>query len=402
METKAELEDFAKLFKEVESAKKEWEHTMDCVDAIIVLVNPTGAIKRCNKALKDFVQKPFSEILGSSLEDCLVEMNAGSIDLAEKHAEIFCGKTGQWFAVNCYPYFSDTNEMGAGIVVTMNDISLLKQLSEDLLEINKTLRATQTQMLQQEKMASVGQLAAGVAHEINNPMGFVTSNLGVAKRYIVRFAEFIDLQSRALEKAGLAEEINTTRRKLKIDFMLDDIGELLKESLEGAARVKDIVKNLKSFSHVDKAESVATNINEGIDATLNVIWNELKYKTTVHKKYGKLPLLVCNPQELNQVFMNILINAAQAIHEKGDIIISTGVENNWIKIVITDTGQGIPADKLEHIFEPFFTTKDVGKGTGLGLSICYDLVKKHNGSISVDSEVGRGTSFTIYLPLQEV
>lgn len=276
----------------------------------------------------------------------------------------------------------------------------VEELIAELELKNKTLKNTQAQMLQSEKMASVGQLAAGVAHEINNPMGFITSNLGSLQKYIDKLRQFIDLQTEIIADLNAEDRIKEARKKLKIDFLLEDTDDLLTESLSGAKRVSEIVKNLKSFSRVDAEETALTNLNDCLDSTLKVIWNELKYKAKIIKEYSDLPQTLCNPQELNQVFINILINAAHAIDEQGEISLRTWVDGEWIKVAFSDTGQGIPADKLERIFEPFYTTKPVGKGTGLGLSICYDLLKKNGGDIQVASEVGHGTTFTLSIPLK--
>lgn len=283
------------------------------------------------------------------------------------------------------------------------DILAKRSVEELIAELelkNKTLKSTQAQMLQSEKMASVGQLAAGVAHEINNPMGFITSNLGSLQKYIAKLHQFIDLQTETLADLNAEDRIKEARKKLKIDFLFEDTDDLLTESLSGAKRVSEIVKNLKSFSRVDAEETALTDLNDCLDSTLKVIWNELKYKAKIVKEYADLPQTLCNPQELNQVFINILINAAHAIEEKGEICLRTWVDGEWIKVALSDTGQGIPADKLERIFEPFYTTKPVGKGTGLGLSICYDLIKKIGGDIQVASKVGHGTTFTLSIPLK--
>jgi len=282
----------------------------------------------------------------------------------------------------------------------LRDKDALLKFADSLKKVNDELKNTQAQMLQREKMASVGQLAAGVAHEINNPMGFITSNLSTLEKYVAKFTEFIAVQSEALASVGAADKVQDARKKLKLDFLIEDTGDLLHESLDGAKRVTEIVRNLKSFSRVDEAAVNPANINDCIETTLKIIWNELKYKTKVYKEYGDLPDTLCNSQELNQVFMNILVNAAQAIEKQGDITIRTWEEENTIKIAISDTGGGIAADKLNRIFEPFFTTKEVGKGTGLGLSICYDIMKKHEGEIAVESEVGKGTTFTVILPVK--
>jgi two-component system NtrC family sensor kinase len=268
------------------------------------------------------------------------------------------------------------------------------------------LKMVQSQVLQQEKMASIGQLAAGVAHEINNPMGFIISNLNTLKRYLERVSEYMTVQTAAVqrcsEKCGnsnILAEIAETRKALKIDYITEDLDNLIKESLEGADRVKKIVQDLKNFSRVDESEFKAADINSGLESTINIVWNELKYKATLVKEYGDIPLTVCNPGQLNQVFMNLLVNAAHAIEKQGEIRVRTWFERGLINITISDSGTGISEENQKRIFEPFFTTKEVGKGTGLGLSIAYDIIKKHNGMIKVDSEVGKGTTFKISIPV---
>ena len=251
-------------------------------------------------------------------------------------------------------------------------------------------------------MASIGQLAAGVAHEINNPMGFITSNLGTLARYQQKLFEYQQTLENFLDEAGneaIKQRAFEQRKKLKIDYLRDDIDDLLSESKEGAERVRDIVQNLKGFSRVDQAEYANVDLNDCLDKTLSIAANEIKYKAQVEKDYGALPLISCFPQQLNQVFLNLLVNAAQAIEGKGVICISTHDLGEWVQIDITDNGSGIPAENLEKIFEPFFTTKEVGKGTGLGMSISYEIIQKHGGDIQVASEVGQGTTFSITLPV---
>ncbi|MEW6518999.1 MAG: ATP-binding protein [Thermodesulfobacteriota bacterium] len=271
------------------------------------------------------------------------------------------------------------------------------------------LHEAQSRILQQEKMASVGQLAAGVAHEINNPTGFIISNLNTLRKYVARLVEFQHFQQEALARfaviapetgRNILAEVDQQRKTLKIGLLTADLDSLIQESLEGGDRVKRIVQNLKSFARVDDQEEKMANINDGLESTLNIIWNELKYKATVTKKYGEIPQILCNPGQLNQVFMNLLVNAAQAIEKRGEIHLETRREDDFLVIVISDSGCGIPEKTLSRIFEPFFTTKEVGKGTGLGLSICYDIVKKHGGEIGVASRVGQGSRFTIRLPIR--
>ena len=290
---------------------------------------------------------------------------------------------------------------------------LEKMVNERTAELKKALsnlQNTQSQLLQSEKLASIGQLAAGVAHEINNPVGFVKSNLGTLNEYQQDLTKLLD-QYRMLETTlgkekdmegdgalqKALENIQKSKDEIDLSFILDDFKNVINESLEGMARVAKIVSDLKDFAHVDKAELEHADINKGIESTLNVVWNELKYKARVIKDLGKIPLVKCYPQRINQVFMNILINAAQAIEDKGEIRITTRADNGHIDIRISDTGKGIPPDVLPKIFDPFFTTKEVGKGTGLGLNMAYNIIQKHKGSIDVESEVGKGTTFIIRL-----
>jgi two-component system NtrC family sensor kinase len=278
---------------------------------------------------------------------------------------------------------------------------ILEMKNRKLAQAYDELKATQAKILQQEKMASIGQLAAGVAHEINNPMGFISSNVATLGKYTERLAEYINAQQEAVASCASVETkkaLQDAWNRLKLDYITEDIKKLIAESLDGATRVKTIVQDLKNFSRVGEAEAKLADINECLDTTINIVWNELKYKATLKKDYGKLPLTVCWPQQLNQVFMNLLVNAAQAIESHGEITVRTWEENGSIFIAVTDTGCGIPEKSLSKIFEPFFTTKEVGKGTGLGLSITYDIVKKHHGEIIVQSEVGKGTIFTVRIP----
>ena len=279
----------------------------------------------------------------------------------------------------------------------------------------KALEDTQTQMLQSEKMASIGQLAAGVAHEINNPTGFVSSNLKTLTDYQEDIAELIekyqglmsqlanqDHQS-ALPQQTLSavEELKQFEKDIDVEFLMEDISDLIGDCREGIDRIKKIVIDLKDFAHPGEDTEQLADINSGIESTLNVVNNEIKYKATVHKEFGDIPAVKCIPQQLNQVFMNILVNAAQAIEKKGDIYIRTRSVSQNVEVTIRDNGSGIPQENLTRIFDPFFTTKDVGKGTGLGMNIAYNIVQKHNGTLHVDSELGKGTTFTITLPFGE-
>lgn len=267
---------------------------------------------------------------------------------------------------------------------------------------HEELKASQLKILQQEKMASIGQLAAGVAHELNNPMSFISSNLGTLEKYINRLVDFIRAQSEALKSVQdntALRKIDKKRLEVKLDYILEDARILLKESLDGSDRVKKIVHELNSFSRMDEEEYKKADINECIESAITIVWNELKYKSKLEKNYGSLPPTMCYPRQMNQVFVNLLINAVNAIVEKGVIAIKTWYQDGFILIDISDTGIGIPGKNLARIFEPFFTTKEAGKGTGLGLSITYEIIQRHKGEITVTSEAGKGTTFTIKIPV---
>lgn len=258
------------------------------------------------------------------------------------------------------------------------------------------IEEAQQQLLQSEKMAAIGQLAAGVAHEINNPVGFVNSNLGSLKTYVNQLLTVIS----AYESNDPAQ-ITEARQKADLDFLREDLPSLLSESQDGLSRVTKIVQDLKDFSRVDQADRQPSALNAALESTLNVVANEIKYKAEVVLELGEIPLVDCVPAQINQVFMNLLVNAAQAIPERGKIIVRSGLENNHVWFEIEDTGKGMSAEIQQRIFEPFFTTKPVGQGTGLGLSISYDIiVKKHSGRMDVRSKPDQGTCFRLWLPLQ--
>jgi len=283
---------------------------------------------------------------------------------------------------------------------------LLKQ-NQQLEQINQELQSTQEQLLQSEKMASVGQLAAGVAHEINNPIGFVGSNLGTLNEYITPYKRLSELVLEYMaskdktQRKQLASQLFSFAREQDLHYINQDIGELLQESIKGLERVTDIVKSLKQFAHVDTDDKQMFDLNECVTTTLNMVNNELKYHCQIETELAALPETAINVGKVIQVLTNLLINAGQAIEDSGFIYISTQVVDDNIQLKIKDTGKGIKPQDIKDIFNPFFTTKPVGQGTGLGLSICFDIIQEHGGNIRVASELGKGTCFTIELPVTE-
>lgn len=289
-----------------------------------------------------------------------------------------------------------------------NQVQELLQANEELKVLNAKLSATQDKLVQSEKLASIGQLAAGVAHEINNPIGYIFSNFGTLEGYLAQLFQMLAAYEAAeplLTNTPEGKLLRQIRHEIDLDYLKEDIPNLMRESREGISRVRKIVSDLKDFSRVGSSQEwVWANLHKGIDSTLNIVNNEIKYKAEVERHYGELPDVECLPSEINQVIMNLLINAAQAIHvSKGVIRVRTGtaseagIEQVWIEI--EDNGAGIPPEHISRIFDPFFTTKPVGKGTGLGLSLSYGIVQKHAGHIDVTSQPGQGTCFRITLPV---
>ncbi len=274
----------------------------------------------------------------------------------------------------------------------------------ELTQLNERLKSAQVQLLQSEKMASIGQLAAGVAHEINNPVGFVNSNMGALEKYIADMFEVIAAYESAEKTVDNKrfEDVAKIKKGMDYPYLVEDIPNLLKESQDGLVRIKRIVQDLMDFSHVDESNWQYANLEQGMDSTLNILANEIKYKANVVKEYAGLPEVECMPSQLNQVFMNMLMNATQAIDTHGTITVRTGSIGNEIWVEVEDTGKGIPPENMNRIFDPFFTTKAIGKGTGLGLSLSYGIVQKHHGRIEVKSEVGKGTNFRISLPVKQI
>jgi two-component system, NtrC family, sensor kinase len=296
------------------------------------------------------------------------------------------------------------------VVGSLTDITERKQMEEALAQkgeeqrllINQ-LQEAQAQLLQSEKMASIGQLAAGIAHEINNPIGFVNSNMGSLKNYVDTLCAMVDEFDQALlsapDQPELKEKAAQLKKQADYAFLKGDVADLVRESLDGLKRVRDIVQSLKDFAHIGETDWQLADLHAGIDSTLTIANNEFKYKATVTKEYGRLPPVRCLASQLNQVFMNLIVNASQAIESNGVITVRTGYADDWVWVEVGDNGSGIAPDTLNRIFDPFFTTKPVGKGTGLGLSLSYNIVTKHGGRIDVASELGKGTRFTVHLPV---
>lgn len=279
---------------------------------------------------------------------------------------------------------------------------LTREREEQRILIRK-LEDAHNQLLRAEKLASIGQLAAGVAHEVNNPIGFVHSNLGTLKQYISQLLALLDLclPLEASASPAQRQSIEAAKQEADLSFLREDAFMLIAESMEGTARVRRIVQDLRDFARPTESEWQSVDLHGGLESALNVVLSAIKDKVDVVRDYASLPAVECLPSQLNQVFLNILMNAAQAISGCGTITVRTAGEGEWVSVVISDTGCGMTPEVRERIFDPFFTTRPVGKGTGLGMSVAYGIIEKHGGRIEVDSEPGRGSTFTLHLPVRQ-
>jgi signal transduction histidine kinase len=284
---------------------------------------------------------------------------------------------------------------------------LVRTRSEKLLQATLELEEQQTQLIQTEKLASLGQMAAGIVHEINNPVSYVMSNLGTLDQYVSALMPMLRLQGELLALpepespvpgAELREQLREQWKREDVDFILGDMPELIEESLAGTRRVIEISHSLRSFAREDGGEPQLVDVNAELASTLKIVWNELKYKCEVKRDFGPLPPVSCHPTQLSQVFTNLLVNAAHAIETRGEIRIRTRHEGNEVVVEISDTGKGMTQETLSKLFTPFFTTKPRGQGTGLGLSVSYGIITRHKGRIAVQSEPGKGSTFIIHLP----
>jgi len=284
---------------------------------------------------------------------------------------------------------------------TINEV--LEDQKEELLRTLENLKQTQAQLVQSEKMASIGQLVAGIAHEINNPVTFISAGVESLGTNLEEVGQVLDVYHRITitNVAEKLKEIEKLKEKVEYKEALREINKLIESIKTGTERTTEIVKGLRTFSRLDEDVLKVASIHEGLDSTLILLRNKYKDRIEIRKNYGEIPDIECYPGQLNQVFMNILSNAIDAIDGKGIISIATKKSNGKVQISIRDTGRGIPEKFSTKIFEPFYTTKDVGQGTGLGLSISHGIIEKHKGTIKVNSEVGNGSEFVISLPVKQ-
>jgi two-component system NtrC family sensor kinase len=281
---------------------------------------------------------------------------------------------------------------------TTQNITARKEAELRLLEIH-------AQACVQDKLATLGQLAAGIAHEINNPASFIRSNLGTMEKYFGRIQTFLDMQREVIAgnaPAPLQEHLDAARQQGKVDFIVGDITALLQESREGVDRIRNTVCDVMKFARKGDEARTELDLHACLESSVAIAWNEIRAVAELVREFGDLPAVVGNSQQLSQVFVNLLVNAAHAISGSGTIRVRTWLDGSWVCVAVADSGCGIPDDLREKIFEPFFTTKEPGRGTGLGLAISRDIIVRHGGRIEVDSSPGSGTSFTVMIPHTDV
>jgi PAS domain S-box-containing protein len=332
------------------------------------------------------------------------------------------GEDGTWLYFTAGPLRNVSGKV-IGAIETLQDVTERHVAEEELVRHMQALEQTvgkrteelgeaHRQLLQSEKLASIGQLAAGMAHEINNPVGFVHSNIGSLRRYfekLLQVMEHFESHPELMNGTGdtdsqWVKEARAVMTEADYAYLKEDIPALLAESVDGLERVRKIVQDLRDFSRVDSAQQwELADLRKGLDSTLNIVHNAIKYSADVVREYGDIPPVECLPSQLNQVFMNLVVNAAQAMPDgkRGTITLRCGSEGDSVWVDVADDGSGISPENLQRIFDPFFTTKPVGKGTGLGLSLSFGIVEKHGGKITATSRPGVGTTFRVSLPVRQ-
>ena len=361
----------------------------------------TGAIDRLNRFLKQ------------QMEAALTVEHSKEYLARVSFITVLCLLLLSWLIIIRVSRRAQEELMELNQTLEVKVLARTHHLTRALAYLEKThqiLKDTQHQLLQSEKFSALGQLAAGVAHEINNPVGFINSNLQTLQSYVVHYKQLLGILNK-MEKAlkdndqeRISEIVHSwekIRQETNFTFMDGDVSNLLNESIEGAQRIGRIVSDLRTFTSPDRGKVDSVNLEVLLESVLNVVWNEIKYKGEIKREYGLVPVVACNPQNIGQVLINLLINASQAIESKGIITIRTYLKGDYVCVDVSDTGRGIAPEHYSKIFDPFYTTKVPGEGVGLGLSLSYDIVHKHGGIIKFDSTLGQGTTFTVMLPKGE-
>lgn len=398
--------------RRIQELQRYSEDVIQKMNTAVLVVDPSGCIASCNPPAAQILGQPLQALLGRRVAGWFPDAaGRGTVDRVLAEGVRFKGLESAItrpdgsvvpVGISCAPIASGQAGRPRGAVATFQDLTEMRQL--------------QRQVLQTEKMASIGQLAAGVAHEINNPMGFIHANLFQMNEYVAelrRVWTHVEQLQKCLDPARpepaalrqAAEQLAALVDEVDVSFVLSDLAKAIRESQEGSERIRHIVQDLRDFSHHDK-ERVPADLNLCLDSTANIVWPMMKHLVVLEKEYRELPALDCFPMQLKQVFMNLLVNAFQAIEEKlgssgelGRIRLVTERVGDDVIVSVSDTGTGIAPEHLDRIFDPFFTTKKVGVGTGLGLATCFNIVQRHGGTLRVESVPGEGTTCRVVLPI---
>ena len=389
------------------------EHIIENMNSALLVVDVDAKISYANPTAERLLGAGVGELVGCGIRDWFPGLAAEQILPLQTLAEGTCFRGVETVltradgsliptGISCAPLV-DANGVGEGAVAIFQDLTEIKQL--------------QRQVLQTEKMASIGQLAAGVAHEINNPMGFIHANLSQLTEYLddlQKVWDHVEALRRATGRERLdpdavrvaARALDATIQEVDAGFLMRDFGTAIRESLEGSERIRAITTDLRAFSHQDTAERALCDVNRALDSTAHIVWTMMKHSVVLTKQYEELAPVVCFPMQLKQVFMNLLVNAYQAIEERaaeedlrGEIQLRTELHGDEVLVSVSDNGVGMSPATLDRIFDPFFTTKDVGVGTGLGLSTSFNLIRNHGGTLRIESDLGRGTRAEVKLPI---
>ncbi len=364
---------------------------MDTIPCSVILVDEEGIIKDCNIETQKLLLVSRADAIGKKVADYVPALATldGDFDSQSALKSMKESLLSPSFDNPHIEFSGRAIEINGAInyLITLNDINERKHSQKALSSLNE-------QLINAEKLASIGQLSAGIAHEINNPVGYIRSNLDVLDDYFKPLVNYIELS----KQPGGQNAANAYYQEEDLAFILEDIKPLISSTLEGASRVSKIIKDLGSYAHIDEKLPEAICVDELIEKSLTLVANELKYKVEITKRLEANASVAGFPQKLLQVFINMLVNASHAIESKGSICISSQLDQQEVQVRFEDDGTGIAQENLKNIFDPFFTTKPVGKGTGLGLHIVRSIIEEHDGRIDVSSKVGYGSVFTIYLP----
>ncbi len=442
---KNELGEFARSFhglikrlQETTVSKTHFESIISTANDAFISMDEEGSIAGWNPAAERIFGWPTQEVIGKPMAQTIIPLQyreahlkglsrfigtgegtvlGKTLDLSALHRDghefpieitIWAVRRDKKYQFNAF--IRDVTQRQKAHEALAEREKTLHSMFRNLQEAHENLKMTQHQLVQSEKLASIGQLAAGVAHEINNPVGFINNNMEILEQYIAGYTKIARLAGQikeSVDRGDLAKakttagELAALEKEINLDYVLGDTTNLLRHNRAGIERIQKIVMDLRTFAREDKDEMERVKIEEVIEGILTIVQSEIKYKAKLEKNYGDTPPVECNPQRLGQVFLNLIVNALHAIEGTGTIEIKTYTQDRFVRVDVRDTGKGIEEQNLGKVFDPFFTTKPVGQGTGLGLSVSHEIVKKHGGEMAVRSKVGEGTTFTVSLPINQ-